>query len=144
MFLVTTNSETPFASGRWTDLPVASTNGRIEIGAEIRRPLDPTMQSLDEWGKLEGAFNNRQRPGAMIGFEEMADFQWDQILANDVDGTTTKPPTSTTIRYPLKKKSQFLTAFSNADETNVVNGEPISKENFLALYHQLFGKSAAL
>lgn len=49
MFLVTTNSESPFASGQWT---VQQTS---KYPSNSRR--DPFLEQIDEYGKLESAFN---------------------------------------------------------------------------------------
>lgn len=54
MFLVTTNSVSPFAIGRWTD--------GIGVGKIITKmaftQADPLQRQIDPWGKVEGHFNN--------------------------------------------------------------------------------------
>lgn len=47
MFLITTNSEAPFASGQWTLQSPPSSNKR----------RDPFLEIIDSYGKLESAFN---------------------------------------------------------------------------------------
>lgn len=49
MFLITTNQESPFASGQWTIQP--STKDPLYS----RR--DPFLEKIDEYGKLDSAFN---------------------------------------------------------------------------------------
>lgn len=49
MFLITTNSESPFASGQWTLQPTS------KYPSNSRR--DPFLERIDEYGKLESAFN---------------------------------------------------------------------------------------
>lgn len=49
MFLITTNSESPFATGQWTIQPTS------KYPSNSRR--DPFLERIDEYGKLEGAFN---------------------------------------------------------------------------------------
>lgn len=49
MFLITTNQETPFATGQWTIQP--STNDPLYS----RR--DPFLERIDEYGKLDSSFN---------------------------------------------------------------------------------------
>lgn len=49
MFLITTNSESPFASGQWT---VQQTS---KYPSNSRR--DPFLERIDEYGKLDSAFN---------------------------------------------------------------------------------------
>lgn len=48
MFLITTNSESPFASGQWTLQQSSTSDGR----------RDPFYERIDAYGKLESAFNN--------------------------------------------------------------------------------------
>lgn len=50
MFLITTNSESPFASGQWS-LPPSNS----KYPSNSRR--DPFLERIDEYGKLESAFN---------------------------------------------------------------------------------------
>ncbi|XP_055319675.1 pancreatic triacylglycerol lipase [Sitodiplosis mosellana] len=49
MFLITTNSESPFASGQWT------LQQTTKYPSNSRR--DPFLERIDEYGKLESAFN---------------------------------------------------------------------------------------
>lgn len=49
MFLITTNTESPFASGQWTIQPAS------KYPSNSRR--DPFLERIDEYGKLESAFN---------------------------------------------------------------------------------------
>lgn len=56
--MITTNSESPFASGQWTDIP-GQTKTAQNYGPGMRQPAsDPFQQQIDQWGKLEGTFNN--------------------------------------------------------------------------------------
>ncbi|KAJ6626576.1 Pancreatic lipase-related protein 3, partial [Pseudolycoriella hygida] len=52
MFLVTTNSVSPFAIGRWTD--------NVGVGDKISKVsfADPLQRQIDPFGKIEGHFNN--------------------------------------------------------------------------------------
>ncbi len=54
MYLVTTNSVSPFAIGRWTDLVGANTVTKLMAFTRA----DPLQQKIDPWGKVEGNFNN--------------------------------------------------------------------------------------
>lgn len=51
MYLITTNSASPFASGQWM-----MRTGTTKSSSLYRR--DPFQEQIDEWGKLEGEFNN--------------------------------------------------------------------------------------
>lgn len=132
LYLATTNGASPFAIGRWTDLPqdVLKLAG-AEISERPTHRMDPLLQRLDEWGKLDGEFNNKF-VGPIVGS------QWDDIIGNGLGDTLS----TTTVRYPLQKKSQFSSVFSSAEQTNnngIYNKEPtISKEQFLAMYNKLF------
>lgn len=55
MFMITTKSESPFATGQWTETAatkIAGTPGFRIPGA------DPFELQIDQWGKLDGTFNN--------------------------------------------------------------------------------------
>lgn len=54
MFLITTNSVSPFAIGRWSD---ESSNGK-NISKLIFTRTDPLQRQIDPWGKVDGNFNN--------------------------------------------------------------------------------------
>lgn len=141
IFLITTNSAAPFAMGRWTDMPVDVTKvAQADISPSPISGADPLLRQLDTWGKLDGHFNNKAKK--MMAFNAVADFRWDELVGNGVDDGPGATPDSTTVRYPLQKKSQFTTAFTNLDETNEIgNNQSISRESFLALYHKLFGNN---
>ncbi|KAH8276694.1 hypothetical protein KR018_005119, partial [Drosophila ironensis] len=57
MFFVNTNDSSPFALGKWTDLPTLG-----HLSPLIRRPpqkgVDPLLQHIDQFGKLAANFNN--------------------------------------------------------------------------------------
>lgn len=137
MYIVTTNPETPFATGRWTDAQMAGTKMTNDL--DIHRPFktsDPQVQQFDEWGKLEGAFNNRAP--AMMPFNAL---MYDQAANNEPWNDNELSynrmrPTSTTARKPLVKKSQFAAAF--ADESQLPEMDAVDKQNFLTLYHKYF------
>lgn len=51
--MITTNSDSPFAIGRWTD-----TTGLLKTNNQFGLKRDPFISDIDKWGKLEGNFNN--------------------------------------------------------------------------------------
>lgn len=53
---MTTNQESPFAFGRWTDLNQNS-KGTVKLNNPFSR-RDPLHTQFDQWGKIEGSFNN--------------------------------------------------------------------------------------
>lgn len=55
-YFITTNHESPFAYGRWTDLSPNS-KGVLKLNKPFSR-RDPLHTQFDQWGKLEGSFNN--------------------------------------------------------------------------------------
>lgn len=54
MFLVTTNSISPFAVGRWTDVIGVTAN----ISKSAFTTTEPLQRQIDPWGKIDGHFNN--------------------------------------------------------------------------------------
>lgn len=52
MFLITTNNDSPFASGQWNVQPSSSSKYPTP---NSRR--DPFLEQIDEYGKLDSAFN---------------------------------------------------------------------------------------
>lgn len=66
MFMITTNSENPFAIGQWTEAAIST-----RIGGTHRPPAsaaDPFQQQIDQWGKLESTFNNVDNTHKRFGF----------------------------------------------------------------------------
>lgn len=55
MFMITTNSESPFATGQWTDSLELTKSAMNTLGGP---KSDPFQQHIDQWGKLEGTYNN--------------------------------------------------------------------------------------
>lgn len=87
MFLITTNGVAPFATGRWTDAPVGITkNGLGDLTGPVKKSGDPLLQHLDQWGKLEGGFNNVQNPNPMA-FNDLLDAQWDDVMGSALGGS---------------------------------------------------------
>ncbi|XP_058980678.1 pancreatic lipase-related protein 2 [Musca domestica] len=73
MFFVTTNEKSPFAQGKWTDLPTLGyKNPNKTMTSMLMKPSpppsitimqpqhrgDPLMRHIDQWGKLDYNFNN--------------------------------------------------------------------------------------
>lgn len=86
MFLITTNGVAPFANGRWTDAPLGVTkNGLSDLTGPVKKSGDPLLQHLDQWGKLEGSFNNVQNPNPMA-FNDLIDAQWDDVMGSALGG----------------------------------------------------------
>ncbi|XP_058825776.1 phospholipase A1 4-like [Topomyia yanbarensis] len=56
MFLITTNSDTPYAIGRWTDTTGLQKKDHVLNKFGLNR--DPFISDIDQWGKLDGNFNN--------------------------------------------------------------------------------------
>lgn len=57
MYLIKTNSASPYALGRLTDFMVPIEDSRV-IYTNSLRSSDPFLREIDPWGKLEGTFNN--------------------------------------------------------------------------------------
>jgi pancreatic lipase-related protein 2 len=56
MFLVQTNAAAPFAIGR---IPaVTKKHGILHPNSHLIRFRDPLQKEIDQWGKLDGDFNN--------------------------------------------------------------------------------------
>ncbi|XP_075152328.1 pancreatic triacylglycerol lipase-like [Haematobia irritans] len=65
MFFVTTNEKSPYAQGKWTDLPTLGikrpNTSQSPPSITIRQPPqrgDPLLKHIDQWGKLDYNFNN--------------------------------------------------------------------------------------
>ncbi|XP_068140940.1 phospholipase A1 member A [Drosophila tropicalis] len=61
MFMIDTNDTSPFALGKWTDLPTLGAKWQTQ--QQLKRPhhyqnVDPLMQHIDQFGKLASNFNN--------------------------------------------------------------------------------------
>ncbi|XP_055594311.1 phospholipase A1 member A-like [Uranotaenia lowii] len=54
MFMITTNSDAPFAIGRWTDTLQKKGVPLHKFGID----RDPFINDIDQWGKLDSNFNN--------------------------------------------------------------------------------------
>uniref|UniRef100_T1GW33 Lipase domain-containing protein n=1 Tax=Megaselia scalaris TaxID=36166 RepID=T1GW33_MEGSC len=59
MFLIQTNEQFPFAKGKWTDISAEISNTQPSLTQPLRRTQGPLLKAVDEWGKLEGNFNNK-------------------------------------------------------------------------------------
>lgn len=61
MFLVDTNDSSPYALGKWTDLPTLGVKYHRRPPQMLKLPpqsVDPLLQHIDEFGKLATNFNN--------------------------------------------------------------------------------------
>ncbi|XP_055541424.1 pancreatic lipase-related protein 2-like [Wyeomyia smithii] len=56
MYMVTTNSDSPFAIGRWTDTVGLQKKDQVLNKFGLNR--DPFISDIDQWGKLDSNFNN--------------------------------------------------------------------------------------
>lgn len=59
MYLIQTNDASPFAKGKWTDISAEISNLK-PLKPLIRRSASPLIRAIDEFGKLEGSFNNKE------------------------------------------------------------------------------------
>lgn len=62
VYFINTNSISPYALGRITDLAKTKSIGTISFDAV--RNVDPFMKEIDDFGKLQGNFNNLPYPQA--------------------------------------------------------------------------------
>uniref|UniRef100_A0AAG5DUT5 Lipase domain-containing protein n=1 Tax=Anopheles atroparvus TaxID=41427 RepID=A0AAG5DUT5_ANOAO len=56
MFLITTNPAAPFAIGRWSGFSIPQKKDSVLHKHGLNR--DPFISDIDQWGKLDGSFNN--------------------------------------------------------------------------------------
>ncbi|XP_050089310.1 uncharacterized protein LOC126573332 [Anopheles aquasalis] len=56
MFMITTNAASPFAIGRWTGFSIPQKKDSALHKHGLSR--DPFISDIDQWGKLDGSFNN--------------------------------------------------------------------------------------
>lgn len=143
MFLVTTNSISPFANGRWTEGQMGS--ALLDEEPDIHRPFknsEPQVQHLDEWGKLEGSFNNLFNPNEMAAsMNVLGDHQWDEVF-NELDVEATKRPQ--VVRKPLKKKTQFEIAYADEIIARQPEADAVDKQHFAELYNTFFGRGTTI
>lgn len=59
MHLIQTNEAFPFAMGKWTDISAEISNTQPALTQPLRRAPSPLLNAVDEWGKLDGSFNNK-------------------------------------------------------------------------------------
>lgn len=83
MYMITTNSAAPFASGQWS---MASTESS-KSGAFYRR--DPLQEQIDEWGKLDGEFNNDNRGGHFKATAMGNAYDWSRL--NQIESEFSEP-----------------------------------------------------
>ncbi|XP_055710707.1 phospholipase A1 member A [Phlebotomus papatasi] len=60
MFIISTNPSPPFAMGKWTDV-LKNSGLKSSLVEEYLTPIkrkNPLQDELDQWGKLDGTFNN--------------------------------------------------------------------------------------
>lgn len=134
MFLVTTNGESPFAIGRWTEL----VGGGLKNGFyNINRPFnkgEPLQKQIDEWGKLDGEFNNKKIEPNMAEpnsgwrpFNSLLDSNWED---EENVGHSNDIPLSH-VKVKLEKKVTFGDRYApskNSNDDKVLN--EISSENY--------------
>lgn len=93
MFMITTNSESPYATGQWTDAAAAAAAAATKTtgSASFRSPAaDPFQQQIDQWGKLDGTFNNIDNTNKRFGssrFDAITPL-YDQHMINHLESTT--------------------------------------------------------
>lgn len=56
MYFLVTNGVSPYAVGKWTDVPGVTKNMFGPSGSLSQG--DPLQQQIDQWGKLDSEFNN--------------------------------------------------------------------------------------
>lgn len=124
MFLITTNGVAPFATGRWTDEPIGLTkNGLDDITKPVKKTGDPLLQQLDQWGKLEGGFNNR------ISFNALAD--WDQLStsADEEDNYRNAAVEQPNRTQPINRRKVIMPAATISPKQNHIRFLQRYKQN---------------
>lgn len=89
--MITTNSDSPFASGQWTDATSQTKIGE-NLGDISRPKSDPFQQQIDQWGKLEGAFNNVDITHKRVSPNAGATGGWDGNQLQNLYGSLRTPP----------------------------------------------------
>lgn len=56
MYLINTDSQAPYAIGKWTD--ISQSSPILKFNQQKRR--DPFQEMIDNWGKLDSGFNNNE------------------------------------------------------------------------------------
>lgn len=92
MFMIDTNDSSPFALGKWTDLPTLGAKrpflrgGPQKLKAPPNQGVDPLLQHIDQFGKLAANFNNLQVfPNAQDPYEHWTSFSPEQKENNEDD-----------------------------------------------------------
>lgn len=91
MFMIDTNDSSPFALGKWTDLPTLGAKQpqwRVptqKLKAPPNQGVDPLLHHIDQFGKLAANFNNLQMwPTEQDPYEHWTSFSPEQ-KENDSD-----------------------------------------------------------
>lgn len=131
MFLITTNGVAPFANGRWTNEPLGVTkNGLGDLTGPVKKSGDPLLQHLDQWGKLEGGFNNIQNPNPMA-FNDLLEAQWDDVMGSALGGADNHLETKSTSLVVKRRKG----AMGVRSKVSLASESPIdSNLEFLEQY----------
>lgn len=138
MYLITTNSVSPYASGQWMNSPSYTRSNY--------RRRDPFEEQIDEWGKLDGEFNyvpnqNQQtvNPNDWSQLNHIesifANFNKldDDLRTEAVDASTKSTTTRQNDRYyftqePLRLNELNLTHYKSTNE-NFTLPEIVFEEN---------------
>lgn len=132
MFLITTNGVAPFATGRWTDEPLGmSKNGLGDLTNPVKRLGDPLLQHLDQWGKLEGGFNNVQNLNPMA-FNDLLDAQWDDVMETALDDSENQLETTTRqLSMSMKRRKGTM---GERSKVPLQSKSSIDNEHFMEQY----------
>lgn len=116
MYFIVTNGVSPYAAGKWTDIPGVTKNMFGPSGSLSQG--DPLQQQIDQWGKLDSEFNNIE---SMPISQEINGDDWpylrqkekhllDESDKNDLE-LLSQNDTTPTITEPikeLKKNTEFV------------------------------------
>lgn len=84
MFMIDTNDTSPFALGKWTDLPTLGAKNPHwraspqKLTAPPNQGVDPLLHHIDQFGKLTANFNNLQMSPNGDPYEHWTSFSPEQ------------------------------------------------------------------
>jgi pancreatic lipase-related protein 2 len=114
IYFITTNADAPFALGRITDL--IQTKSINTISFSTVRNVDPFLKEIDDFGKLQGNFNNLPYPKSFDNDDNyFTNHGSDTITHNYIDRLRHKNPKlsdKSSMKYKVRKSSKLLKDYS--------------------------------
>lgn len=110
IYFISTNDASPFALGRITDLIQTKSINTISFNAV--RNVDPFLKEIDDFGKLQGNFNNLPYPKSYDNednyFTNSGSDEMTHIYVDRLRYKHSKPFDKTSMKYKVRKSSKLM------------------------------------